>query len=78
MGKIDDGGGEDRPRGALQAGVPNPDRFAEFAAIGHALLDEVLPLAQPVRLVGLTLSALDDESEPAPPLLGVTQGTLPF
>lgn len=34
---------------------------AEFAAIGHALLDEVLPLAQPVRLMGLTLSALDDD-----------------
>ncbi len=37
----------------------------EFAAIGHALLDEVLPLAQPVRLLGLTLSQLDGE-EPEP------------
>ena len=51
---------------------------AEFAAIGHALLDEVLPLAQPVRLVGLTLSALDDEGELVLPSIGATQGTLPF
>jgi DNA polymerase-4 len=41
---------------------------AEFAALGHALLDEVLPLAQPVRLMGLTLSQLegDDDASPAP------------
>ena len=51
---------------------------AEFAAISHALLDDVLPLAQPVRLVGLTLSALDDDSEPALPQIGATQGSLPF
>ncbi|WP_296677958.1 DNA polymerase IV [Novosphingobium sp.] len=38
----------------------------EFAAIGHALLDEVLPLAQPVRLMGLTLSQLDGEEEAIP------------
>ncbi|MEQ1543256.1 MAG: DNA polymerase IV, partial [Novosphingobium sp.] len=40
----------------------------EFAALGHALLDEVLPLAQPVRLMGLTLSQLEgeDEASPAP------------
>ena len=31
----------------------------EFATIGHALLAEVLPLPQPVRLMGLTLSGLD-------------------
>lgn len=37
---------------------------AMLAAIGHALLDEVLPLAQPVRLVGLTLSQLDDDAAP--------------
>jgi DNA polymerase IV len=36
---------------------------AEFAKVGHALLDEVLPLAQPVRLMGLTLSALEGERE---------------
>ena len=34
---------------------------AEFAAIGHALLAELLPLPQPVRLMGLTLSALVGE-----------------
>jgi DNA polymerase-4 len=32
---------------------------AEFAAIGHALLEDLLPLPQPVRLMGLTLSALE-------------------
>jgi len=35
----------------------------EFAALGHALLDEVLPLPQPVRLMGLTLSALENFGE---------------
>jgi DNA polymerase-4 len=35
----------------------------EFAKIGHALLDEVLPLPQPVRLMGLTLSALENFGE---------------
>jgi DNA polymerase-4 len=35
----------------------------EFARIGHALLDEVLPLPQPVRLMGLTLSAMEGEKE---------------
>ena len=39
---------------------------AEFAALGHALLGEVLPLPQPVRLMGLTLSALEGAKEPAP------------
>jgi DNA polymerase IV len=39
---------------------------AEFASLGHALLDEALPLPQPVRLMGLTLSALSggDSAEP--------------
>ena len=47
--------------------LPRPvaDR-AEFARLGHALLDEVLPLPQPVRLMGLTLSALEGEKEPPP------------
>ena len=59
--------------------VPRPVASqAEFAAISHALLDEVLPLAQPVRLVGLTLSALDDNGESALPQIGATQGNLPF
>ncbi|WP_324742214.1 DNA polymerase IV [Tsuneonella sp. CC-YZS046] len=42
---------------------------AEFATIGHALLEEMLPLPQPIRLMGLTLSSLEgqaDESAPAP------------
>jgi DNA polymerase IV len=36
---------------------------AEFARLGQVLLDEVLPLAQPIRLMGLTLSALEDERD---------------
>ncbi|MCD1623054.1 DNA polymerase IV [Citromicrobium bathyomarinum] len=32
---------------------------AEFAAIGHAILDELLPLPRPIRLMGLTLSNLE-------------------
>ena len=43
---------------------------AEFAAIAHALLDEVVPLAQPIRLMGLTLSHLDGEDEVTPPPTG--------
>ncbi len=48
----------------------------EFAAIGHALLDELLPLAQPVRLVGLTLSALEEGEAPSP--APAKQAELPF
>jgi DNA polymerase-4 len=42
---------------------------AEFAKLGGVLLDEVLPLAQPIRLMGLTLSALEGErdDDEAPP-----------
>ncbi|MGI8944534.1 MAG: DNA polymerase IV, partial [Qipengyuania sp.] len=32
---------------------------AEFARIGHALLDQALPLPLPIRLMGLTLSKLE-------------------
>lgn len=39
---------------------------AEFEVLAHALLDEVLPLAQPVRLMGLVLSHLEGEDEDAP------------
>ncbi|MFC4294943.1 DNA polymerase IV [Novosphingobium tardum] len=52
------------------------DSRTDFAAIGHALLDSLLPLPQPVRLMGLGLSALefdqsrenerDDRQEPGP------------
>ncbi len=38
----------------------------EFARLAHALLDDVLPLAQPVRLMGLTLSALVGEADELP------------
>ena len=40
--------------------------LAEFRRLGHALLNEVLPLPQPVRLMGLTLSALEDEDDETP------------
>ena len=36
---------------------------SEFAALGLALLDAVLPLPQPVRLMGLTLSSLEGKEE---------------
>jgi DNA polymerase-4 len=36
---------------------------AEFSALGHALLEEQLPLPQPIRLMGLTLSALEREED---------------
>ena len=39
---------------------------AEFAALGHGLLGELLPLPEPVRLMGLTLSALEDAREEKP------------
>jgi DNA polymerase-4 len=39
---------------------------AEFVALGHDLLDSVLPLPQPVRLMGLTLSALEGAGEDRP------------
>ena len=40
---------------------------AEFAAIGHALLEELLPLPMPIRLMGLTLSNLDHGDETKEP-----------
>ncbi|MFN5780320.1 MAG: hypothetical protein ACK44O_12755 [Novosphingobium sp.] len=49
----------------------------EFAEIGHALLDELLPLPQPVRLMGLTLSQLvEDEPEAPPPVRSASQLSL--
>jgi len=35
---------------------------AEFARLGHALLEELLPLPQPIRLMGLTLSSLESDA----------------
>lgn len=41
---------------------------AEFAALGQVLLEELLPLPQPIRLMGLTLSALErGEQDSRPP-----------
>lgn len=53
---------------------------AQFAEAARALLDSVLPLPQPVRLMGLTLSALEEEgSGPAPAGADAAgQGSLPF
>ena len=36
---------------------------AEFAAVGQELLDALLPLPQPVRLMGLGLSSLEGEED---------------
>jgi hypothetical protein len=40
----------------------------EFAAVARALLDDVLPLRQPARLMGLTLSGLEEKAAPAAPV----------
>lgn len=41
---------------------------AEFSTIGHALLEDLMPLPQPIRLMGLTLSGLErTESEQQKP-----------
>lgn len=39
---------------------------AEFSALGHALLEDLMPLPQPIRLMGLTLSALERSEEQHP------------
>jgi DNA polymerase-4 len=53
---------------------------AQFAEAARGLLDALLPLEQPVRLMGLTLSALEAEgSAPVPPAAREAgQGSLPF
>jgi DNA polymerase-4 len=45
---------------------------SEFTAIGHALLEELLPLPQPLRLMGLTLSSLEGEAGEGPFTLAET------
>jgi DNA polymerase-4 len=62
---------------SLAAPVADEQTFAKAA---RALLDSVLPLPQPVRLMGLTLSALEGEGT-APVAAGTDeagQGSLPF
>jgi DNA polymerase-4 len=39
----------------------------EFAAIARAILEEQIPLPQPIRLMGLTLFALEGEEAPSTP-----------
>ena len=58
--------------------LPQPVRDRnQFAEIGHALLEELLPLPQPVRLIGLTLSQLvEDEPESPPPVRSASQLSL--
>ena len=58
--------------------LPQPVRDRnQFAEIGHALLEELLPLPQPVRLIGLTLSQLvEDEPEAPPPVRSASQLSL--
>ena len=52
--------------------------LAQFSRISHELLDELLPLAQPVRLMGLTLSALEEVESAEPIRNGEVQAELPF
>ena len=47
--------------------LPQPvSSKGEFARIARALLDEQLPLPMPIRLMGLTLSSLEGESDERP------------
>ena len=39
----------------------------EFAAISSGLLEDILPLPQPIRLMGLTLSNLEGAKGAEPP-----------
>ena len=59
--------------------LPRPVAGAEeFADLGRELLNGVLPLRQPVRLMGLTLSALEGVGGAAIESAPDGQGTLPF
>lgn len=46
------------------------DSKAAIAQIGHDLLDDLLPLPQPIRLMGLTLSSLEGADESESPATG--------
>ena len=41
----------------------NVEGKEEFAAIGRQILDDLLPLPKPIRLMGLTLSNLEREDD---------------
>lgn len=56
---------------------PVSDKVA-FANLGRELLESVLPLPRPVRLMGLTLSALGSESPEAGEPASQAQPQLPF
>ncbi len=45
-----------------------------FETIARQLLDEAMPLAQPIRLMGLTLSALEDDEDRGQPAAPVSAG----
>jgi DNA polymerase-4 len=51
------------------------DRSA-IATLGHALLDQILPVEMGVRLLGLTLSGLVDQNDI--PAKATTQGQFTF
>jgi DNA polymerase-4 len=51
---------------------------AVFGAAARELLDAVLPLPQPIRLMGLTLSALGGQEAAAPAMGTAAQSELPF
>lgn len=44
---------------------PRVESRAQFSELGLGLLDDLMPLPQPVRLIGLTLSALEKDGEVA-------------
>jgi DNA polymerase-4 len=60
---------------ARSLGQPVASR-ADFGQIGQALIDQILPLHNGVRLLGLTLSGLSQAGEPVP--LDERQPELPF
>ena len=60
---------------AASRGVAVADR-AEFAAMARGLLEDMLPLPQSVRLMGLTLSALEGPAGVVAPVAAVEVGQL--